>query len=62
VVYGIVVKTTKQAVINNAVVTNTVPNTGVALPFFSSGGTALILQIFEMAIILSISRYSAVKK
>ena len=62
VVYGIVFKTTIQAVLNIAVVTNSVPNTGVALPFFSSGGTALILQIFEMAIILSISRYSAVKK
>ena len=62
VVYGLIFKTAIQAVLNIAVVTNSVPNTGVALPFFSSGGTALILQIFEMAIILSISRYSAVKK
>ena len=62
VVYGLVFKTAIQAVLNIGVVTNSLPNTGVALPFFSSGGTALILQIFEMAIILSISRYSAVKK
>lgn len=62
VVYGLIFKTAIQAVLNIAVVTNSVPNTGVALPFFSSGGTALILQIFEMAVILSISRYSAVKK
>jgi cell division protein FtsW len=38
------------------------PNTGISLPFFSSGGTALALQIFEMGIILSISRYSYQKK
>lgn len=62
VVYGLIFKTAIQAALNIAVVTNSVPNTGVALPFFSSGGTALILQIFEMAIILSISRYSTVKK
>lgn len=62
VVYGLVFKTAIQAVLNIAVVTNSVPNTGVALPFFSSGGTALIIQIFEMAIILSMSRYSTEKK
>ena len=62
VVYGLIFKTAIQAALNIAVVTNSVPNTGVALPFFSSGGTALILQIFEMAIILSMSRYSAMKK
>lgn len=62
VVYGLIFKTAIQAVLNIAVVTNSVPNTGVALPFFSSGGTALIIQIFEMAIILSMSRYSCEKK
>ncbi len=62
VVYGLIFKTAIQTILNIGVVTNTLPNTGVALPFFSSGGTALILQIFEMAIILSISRYSTEKK
>lgn len=62
VVYGLIFKTMLQAALNIAVVTNTIPNTGIALPFFSSGGTALALQIFEMAIILSISRYSTLKK
>lgn len=62
VVYGLIFKTAIQAALNIAVVTNSIPNTGVALPFFSSGGTALALQIFEMAIILSISRYSTLKK
>ena len=62
VVYGLIFKVAIQAALNIAVVTNSAPNTGVSLPFFSSGGTALMIQIFEMAIILSISRYSAIKK
>ena len=62
VVYGLVFKTALQAALNIGVVTNSIPNTGISLPFFSSGGTALLIQIFEMAIILSISRYSTVKK
>ena len=62
VVYGLVCKVALQAILNIAVVTNSIPNTGIALPFFSSGGTSLILQIFEMGIILSISRYSYQKR
>jgi cell division protein FtsW len=62
VAYGLTTKIALQAILNIAVVTNSMPNTGIALPFFSSGGTALMLQIFEMGIILSISRYSYVKK
>ena len=62
IAYGLTTKIALQAVLNIAVVTNSMPNTGIALPFFSSGGTALMLQIFEMGIILSISRYSYVKK
>ena len=62
VVYGLVIKVALQAILNIAVVTNSIPNTGIALPFFSSGGTSLILQIFEMGIILSISRYSYQKR
>lgn len=55
--YGLTAKVAIQAVLNIAVVTNSMPNTGISLPFFSSGGTSLILQIFEMGIVLSISRY-----
>ena len=62
VVYGLTTKIALQTILNIAVVTNSMPNTGISLPFFSSGGTALMLQIFEMGIILSISRYSYVKK
>ena len=62
VVYGIVFKTALQAALNIAVVTNSMPNTGISLPFFSSGGTALAIQIFEMGIVLNISRFSRVEK
>ena len=62
VVYGLVAKVGIQTLMNIAVVTNSMPNTGISLPFFSSGGTSLILQIFEMGIVLSISRYSRQKR
>lgn len=45
-----------QAALNIAVVTSTVPNTGISLPFFSYGGTSLIMLLMEMGIILAISR------
>lgn len=45
-----------QSILNLAVVSNTIPNTGISLPFFSYGGTALIMQMAEMGIILNISR------
>ncbi len=51
-----------QAILNILVVTNTIPNTGISLPFFSYGGTALIILLTEMGIVLSVSRASAVEK
>ena len=45
-----------QALLNIAVVTNTVPNTGISLPFFSYGGTSLLMLLGEMGIVLSVSR------
>lgn len=62
VAYGLTFKVALQAAMNIAVVTNSMPNTGISLPFFSSGGTSLAVQIFEMGIILSISRFSVAKK
>ena len=62
IVYGLTFKVALQVILNIAVVTNSMPNTGIALPFFSYGGTALMLQIFEVGIILSISAYSSHKK
>ncbi len=51
-----------QAILNILVVTNTIPNTGISLPFFSYGGTSLILLLTQMGIVLSISRQSNLKK
>ena len=45
-----------QMFFNIAVVTNTVPNTGISLPFFSSGGTSLVLLLAEMGVMLNIAR------
>lgn len=45
-----------QVLLNVAVVTNLLPATGISLPFFSSGGTALIMQLAECGIVLNISR------
>ena len=47
-----------QVFFNIGVVTNFLPATGISLPFFSYGGTALMLQLFEMGLILSVSRQS----
>ena len=47
-----------QVFFNIGVVTNFLPATGISLPFFSYGGTALLLQLFEMGLILSVSRQS----
>ena len=55
-VVGFVVQVVLQAVLNIAVVTNTIPNTGISLPFFSSGGTSLLMLLGEMGIVLSVSR------
>ena len=55
-VVGFVVQVILQAVLNIAVVTNTIPNTGISLPFFSSGGTSLMMLLGEMGIVLSVSR------
>ncbi len=61
-VWGLTFKIALQAAMNIAVVTNSMPNTGVSLPFISAGGTALMIQIFEVGIILLISRFSRQKK
>lgn len=45
-----------QALLNIAVVSNAIPNTGISLPFFSYGGTALMMQLAEMGVLLNISR------
>ncbi len=55
-VVGIMTLISLQTFLNIAVVTGLIPATGISLPFFSYGGTALALQLFEMGIVLSVSR------
>ncbi len=55
---GITFQIGLQAILNIAVATNAVPNTGISLPFFSYGGTALLMQLAEVGVILNISRQS----
>lgn len=54
--FGITFQIGLQALLNIAVVSNSVPNTGISLPFFSYGGTALLMQLGEMGVLLNISR------
>ncbi len=55
-VIGIVSQVAIQTILNIMVVTDTIPNTGISLPFFSYGGTALLMLLFEMGVVLSVSR------
>ena len=55
-VFGIISQVGIQAFLNIGVVTDVLPNTGIALPFFSYGGTALAVNLGEMGVVLSISR------
>lgn len=56
VVVGIITLLAVQVFLNIGVVTNLLPPTGVSLPFFSYGGTALVIQLAEMGIVLGVSR------
>ena len=55
-IVGITTLMAVQVFLNIGVITNLIPNTGISLPFFSYGGTALVMNLVEMGIILSISR------
>ena len=59
---GLTFQVELQALLNIAVVTNTVPNTGISLPFFSYGGTSLLMLLGEMGIVLSVSRHANIEK
>lgn len=55
-IIGVVAQIGLQVVLNILVVTDTLPNTGFALPFFSYGGTAIFMLLFEIGVVLSVSR------
>lgn len=59
---GLIAQVGLQVILNIAVVTNTIPNTGISLPFFSYGGTSLLMLLAQMGIILSISRTATLEK
>lgn len=61
-VLGIVFHIGLQVMLNIGVVTDVLPNTGISLPFFSYGGTALWVLLAELGMVLSVSRSSNVKK
>ncbi len=59
---GVTAQIVVQVLLNLAVVTNTFPSTGISLPFFSYGGTSLIILLAEMGVVLSVSRYSFIEQ
>lgn len=59
---GLTLKVAIQVLLNLCVVTNTLPNTGISLPFFSYGGSSLLMLYAEMGILLALSRSSVTSK
>ena len=62
VVIGIATQLGVQVALNILVITDSIPNTGISLPFFSYGGTALMMLLAEMGVVLGISRKANQKK
>ncbi len=61
-VFGIMMQIGLQVVLNVAVVTDTLPNTGISLPFFSYGGSSTLVTLGEMGIVLGVSRQANLPK
>lgn len=59
---GLISQVGLQLILNIMIVTNIVPPTGMPLPFFSAGGTSLIMMLMQMGVLLSISRTSGINK
>lgn len=59
---GLTMQIGLQVAINIAVVSNLMPNTGISLPFFSYGGTSLLMLMAQMGVVLSVSRQSRMEK
>lgn len=61
-VIGIIMHVGLQVILNIAVVTNSLPSTGISLPFFSYGGSSLLILLSEMGVVLSVSKLTSVEK
>lgn len=61
-VMGIIIQIGLQVFLNIGVVTGTLPSTGVSLPFFSYGGSSLLIFMAEMGVVLNVSKYSYMEK
>ena len=59
---GLTIQIGLQVALNVAVVSNLLPNTGISLPFFSYGGTSLLMLMVQMGVVLSVSRQSRMEK
>lgn len=62
IVVGVMAHIAIQVILNIAVVTNTIPNTGITLPFISYGGTSILFLMVEMGMVLSVSNQIKVEK
>ena len=61
-VIGVLAHIAIQVILNIAVVTNVIPNTGITLPFISYGGTSVLFLMLEMGIVLSVSNRIKLEK
>ena len=61
-VVGVMAHIAIQVILNIAVVTNTIPNTGISLPFISSGGTAVLFQLAEIGLVLNVAKRIQLKE
>lgn len=62
IAFGMVVQLGLQVMLNVAVVTDTVPNTGIGLPFFSYGGSSMWMCLIEMGVVLGVSRQANLRR
>ena len=56
IVVGVIAHIAIQVVLNIAVVTNSIPNTGISLPFISYGGSSVLCLLVEIGLVLNVSR------
>ena len=62
IVVGVMAHIAIQVILNIAVITNTIPNTGITLPFISYGGTSVLFLMVEMGMVLSVSNQIKIEK